>query len=96
MNRYEVYEIDRAIRSQNGTYKARDRNPETFRSSSRRWNYVVRAVCSGCGKTLNQYEVRSRLAYCFSCRRILFPEPIHAYESPRKRRPYTSSRGHSW
>jgi len=95
MVKHGLYEIERAIKAHNGTYESRERNSEIFRPSIRKWDYVVRAVCCGCGRTLNQYEVINRHAYCFSCRRILFPEPIHAYESPRRRYPHAGSRGHS-
>lgn len=95
MVKYGLYEIERAIRAHNGAYESRERNAETFRSSIRRWDYVVRAVCSGCGRTLNQYDVRYRHAYCFSCRKILFPEPINVYESPRRRNYHSRPRGHS-
>jgi len=97
MVRYDLHEIDRAIKAHNGTSQFGGESDQVSRPGKRRWDYVIRAVCSGCGRTLRQYEVRNRLAYCFSCRRILFPEPMPAYESSGRRRYYPSrSRGQSW
>lgn len=96
MVRYELYEIARAIKAHNGTYESRERSPERFRSSSRKWDYVIRVVCNGCGRTLSQHEVRNGLAYCFSCRKVLFPETIPSYEPARRSYPYPRSRGHPW
>jgi hypothetical protein len=47
---------------------------ESWRSQSRQWDYIIGTVCLGCGKLLGRYEELNRLAWCYSCRRILFPE----------------------
>jgi hypothetical protein len=38
-----------------------------------------------CGKSLGRYELENRLAFCFNCRKMMFPEtaPIRAWEAKK-------------
>ena len=97
MVRYDLSEIDRAIRAHNETYRVhnrRDTRPVRLRGG--RWDFMVRAVCNGCGRTLSQHELRKGLAYCFNCRKVLFSETIPAYEPVRRQNRYPRPRGQWW
>jgi hypothetical protein len=73
------------------TFEERGR---TFRSYNRQWDYIVCTICVGCGKPLGRYENLSRLAFCRSCREILFPETVRDDESREKR--FSNRRRDSW
>ena len=88
MYEYEMDEVKEAIEAQNRSYSARQRRPKTWRSKDRQWDYIICTICVGCGKPLSRYENLNRLAYCFDCRRILFPETIARPVSHAKRFPY--------
>ena len=66
----------------------RERNLKTWRSTNRQWDYIICIPCVGCGKPLGRYENLNRLAFCHSCREILFPETINPRESHWKSSPY--------
>jgi len=55
------------------------RYSDRYRAKSSRggmWDQMVRGVCIGCNGTLNHSELKRNLAFCYSCRRVLFPETI--------------------
>lgn len=92
MNTYETQEIDRAIRACSG-----ERVPTEVRPQSRhggRWDYIVRVVCIGCGTTLGRYELYHELAFCFNCRKFLFPDTVYTFESAERRFHAHRSNGH--
>jgi len=76
MNTYEMDEVIRAIEVANGTNAYYGR-PDRYESNHRhQYDYIVRMVCIGCGGTLRRFEIRNHLAYCYRCRRFLFPETV--------------------
>jgi len=95
MNTYEIYQVKKAISAHNGSRDAYKRRPVTRGSNGGQWDYVLRAVCLGCGRTLGQFELQNNLGFCFNCRKILFPETVARVKSSgsRWRSPYP--RGHS-
>ena len=84
--KYDMYSkgANKAYQRSYSTFK---RRPNTWRSSSRQWDYIIRMVCIGCGKTLGRFETKHGFAYCFNCRKILFPETIGNFKSSRNSRP---------
>jgi len=94
MDKYEMYKVKKAIDQCNGSHSTYERRPKTWRSKHRQWDRIICTVCVGCGKPLGRYENLNRLAYCFDCRRILFPETIPSQEFNGKRSPYPRPRGH--
>ena len=76
MYSFERYQIESAI----GAYKSGnymqpvERKP--FRSTSSQWDFIIRFVCAGCGRTLGRYEINKHFAYCHHCRCFLFPETV--------------------
>ena len=81
MDKYEAVYIgnkpERAFSKGNRAFKRRGFSRRSFGGQ---WNFVVRAVCLGCGRTLGRYENLHRLAFCYNCRKVLFPETIgHEY-----------------
>lgn len=74
--KYEMYQVNDAIKAHQRGYSTFQRRPKTWRSSGRQWDRIIRMVCSGCGKTLGRYEVYNRLAFCIDCRKFLFPETV--------------------
>jgi hypothetical protein len=47
------------------------------------WDYLICRICAGCGKPLGKYEYRNNLAFCYQCRKILFPETVSPDETFR-------------
>ena len=82
MNTYEINEIKRAVESVIGGASASYGRHEPARSRTHDWDYIVRMVCTGCGSTLGQFEIRHNLGFCFRCRRFLFPETVGADKQP--------------
>ena len=91
MDKYEMYEVEKAIRAYSAN-KPHER-PSNWRSENRQWDYIICTVCTGCGKPLSRYENHKGLAFCFSCREILFPETVTLDKSRRQRFPYPRSGG---
>jgi hypothetical protein len=81
-----MYEVKGAIEAEQLEY-VETGSPPKLRSKDRQWDAIICTVCAGCGKPLGSYENQNRLAYCFDCRRILFPETIHPRASHDKRWP---------
>jgi hypothetical protein len=52
------------------------RRPKTWGLSGRKWDSIIRMVCMGCGRSLSRYEVYNELAWCFDCRKFIFPETV--------------------
>jgi hypothetical protein len=77
-------EITQAIETIKGGYKKLRSRKSCYRSTNRQWDRIIRTLCTGCGKPLGRYENQKRLAFCFECRRILFPDTINPKESWRK------------
>jgi hypothetical protein len=76
MDAYESYQAKPNIGAVIGGCSAYFAKHEPARSRTHDWDRVVRLLCRRCGGTLRPFEVRNRLALCFSCRRALFPETI--------------------
>ena len=95
MNTDEIHQDNRAHDLYYGSMRdARKREPRDQRCYGGRWDYVVRAVCLGCGKTLGRDELINGYAFCFNCRRVLFPETVYPYQTPRVRSSSLPSRNH--
>ena len=95
MNPEEMYQDNRAERAYYGSMsRARQGWSRAQRSYGGRWDYVVRAVCLGCGKMLGQVELIKGYAFCFNCRRVLFPETVYPYQRPRVSSSSLPSRNH--
>ena len=95
MDKYKIYDDIKATEGHkcddHSIYERRDKN---WRSGHRQWDYIICTVCTGCGKPLTRYENLRGLAFCVSCREILFPETVPRYKSRGQRFPYPRSRGH--
>jgi hypothetical protein len=88
MNKYDgMYEVKKAIEAYSGANSSCEKRFGSRRSKNRQWDYIIRTVCTGCGKTLGQYENLNGFAFCFDCRKILFPETIVGHEPLGKRFP---------
>ena len=90
MNKYKMYEVTKAIEAYKDNYSAYKRSPKVWRSENRKWDRIIRALCTGCGKTENL----KGLAFCFSCREILFPETVADKKYRRQKSRYRTWRGH--
>ena len=75
-----MYEVKSAIEIVNKGYDGYRPRPVYCRSKDRQWDYIIRRVCTGCGKPLNRYDTRKGHAYCLQCRQNLFPETVNPYE----------------
>jgi hypothetical protein len=93
MDRHEMYEIKKAIEAYQGRYSIYEKRGEDKRKSTKKWDFIIRSVCTGCGKTLHRYDNLNRYAFCYSCRRILFPETISSGRASRDRSRYHRPRG---
>jgi len=88
MTEYEMDDMEYGFfDSFKSRYCERTKKPRGSRSYERRWDHVVRAICSGCGKTLSLTEGQRGLAFCYDCRRVLFPETLPSKKSYRKELP---------
>jgi len=94
MNRYEMLEVEKAIEDcRNGRLPAQSvqrrtpNNNREWRSPHRKWDRIMRLICSGCGKTLSQYEIKNHLSFCLHCRRFLYPDTV-AEQFPSQRNNY--------
>ena len=76
MNAFEKYQIESAVKAFRTDYSIEKAETQPHRSVSRQWDRIIRFVCGGCGGTLGRYEVNKHLAFCFHCRRFLFPETV--------------------
>ena len=99
MNKDKIYEIIKAIEAIQGDYYTAESRPthrsKNWRSEHRMWDYLICRVCSGCGKPLGKYEYRNNLAFCYQCRKILFPETVSPHETFRNKNTHFPSKGHS-
>ena len=93
MDKYKIYDDIKAIESCQRDYSVRESRENSWRSGHRQWDYIICTVCTGCGKPLSRYENLRGLAFCVSCREILFPETVTPYKSQRQRLPYARPRG---
>ena len=87
MNTYETYQVRYAIEAVSGGASAYWGRHEPARSRTHDWNYIVRMVCMGCGKSLGKFEIRNHLAFCYRCRKFLVPETVWA-DDGRSGRPF--------
>ena len=76
MDTYKAYQVKPNITAVIGGCSAYFAKHEPARSNAHDWDWIVRVLCRGCGGTLRPFEVRNRMAFCFSCRCSLFPETI--------------------
>ena len=76
MDAYRAYQVKPNIGAVIGDCSAYFARHEPARSNAHDWDWIVRVLCRGCGGTLRPFEVRNRMALCFSCRCSLFPETI--------------------
>jgi len=72
----KLYEVTQAIRAVSNRYKLPEKRDQNWRSPHRQWDRIICRVCAGCGKQLGRYENRKNLAFCYSCREILFSDTI--------------------
>ena len=94
MDKYKMHEDMKASEAYQKRYNAYDRRHKSWRSGRRQWDYIICKTCIGCGKPLSRYENLRGLAFCFSCREILFPETIPPYKYRDRRYLYPAPRGH--
>ena len=92
MVEYQIQETQASEGAYGGNYHACRSGEDTRTSSRRLWDRVIRVVCTGCGETLGRYENERRLAFCYECRSVLFPETIVRYKS----RKHKASHGKLW
>jgi len=86
MDKYEaVYIGNKPERAFNKGNRAFKRRGFSRRSSGGQRGCVVRTVCFGCGRTLGRYENLRGLAWCYNCRRILFPDTVKRKYVPLSR-----------
>ena len=72
MDTYEINQERKAFEAENGSRSEYKKDLQ----NGGQWDFIIRAVCLGCGRTLGRYEINHNLAFCFTCRRILFPETV--------------------
>ena len=65
-----------AVNAISAKYYKANNEVGVWRSSYRQWDRIIGTVCIGCGIKLGRYENLNNLAFCFSCREILFPETV--------------------
>jgi len=98
MNKDKIYEIIKAVEAIQGDYYTDEsrstHGSKSWRSEHRMWDYLICKVCAGCGKPLGKYEYRNNLAFCYQCRKILFPESVSPKETFRNNNHF-QSKGHS-
>ena len=95
MNIYERYQINDAIKAYNGSKTAYRKMPPPKRKRKGQWDSIIRIICIGCGRTLGRYENLHRFAYCFTCRKVLYPETVYSVKTAQSRPLSSHSRGHS-
>lgn len=94
MNAYELYEVNKAINDVSKGYNEIGRSQKTLAPKTNKWDYILRKICLGCNKTLGIYEVQNNLAFCFQCRKYLFPETVYHQDPIKNRFRSLRSRGH--
>ena len=82
-HKYEIYPEERTRRFSRGAVYERDSYHEHAQGSP--WDFIIRAVCSGCGKTLSRYDNIRKFAFCYQCRSVLWPETVIPFKAFRKR-----------
>lgn len=65
--------------------RAYDRDVYHEHAEGKPWDFIIRVICSGCGKTLSRNDNIGRYAYCYQCRSVLWPETVNPYKAFRKR-----------
>ena len=85
MDKYKMYEDIKAGKVYQGQYKRYERSYQNRQPGRRQWDYIISKVCIGCGKPLSRHENLKGLAFCFSCRQVLFPETINPYKYGTRR-----------
>lgn len=80
-----MYEVKNAIEACKGDYNGYKRQSGYRRSNNRQWDYIICKVCIGCGKPLSRYDNLRGYAFCFKCRKTLFPETIDHSQARGKR-----------
>jgi len=98
---YEMDEVRRAIERVNGSYIDYGREPWDLRQnhSSPKPEKLIRMLCICCGGTLSQWDVSHHWAYCYSCRKVLYPESVNgSAEGQRSTNPFHRNRSdtRSW
>ena len=83
-----MLEVIKAIEDAGRKYKVKVPKPKNWRSPNRQWDRIIRTVCTGCGRPLGRYENENKLAFCYQCRRILFPETMPSKESWQRKKYY--------
>jgi hypothetical protein len=75
MDAYQVYQSRRPHRGyyQRQRFFRREAEP-VERPHGGKFDRIIRVLCLGCGRTLHFHEQVKGYAWCYSCRRALFPE----------------------
>lgn len=92
MKRADAYEITRAVRAVQRSRKPGLTGERKWRSPERRFDRVLWRICLGCGRPLGRYEDLNDLAYCYDCRRVLFPGTTGQKARSRASRPFAGSK----
>jgi len=78
MDKYEMYQVKRAIKTCQEGFNGRDSMIETRYLKTRQDVFKLLTICIGCKKPLGRYEEVNQLAFCYSCRKVFFPRTIHS------------------
>jgi len=89
------YDLREALEARKREYRYYTRSDNHSNSRKGKWDYIIRAACTGCRRTLSRYNNLHKLAFCFSCPRIFSPETVIVKEYSRKR-PYRYQSNRSW
>jgi len=90
MNRYEIDEVNRAIRGYHDDDHYYKNRTHPYRSENRQWDRIIGIACTGCGKIMNRYNTRQGHAFCYNCRSLLFPERNNSKPSRFKNKGYNN------
>ena len=72
----KMQEVIDAVNAISAKYYNANNKARILRSPYRQWDRIIGTVCIGCGIKLGRYENLNNLAFCYSCREILFPETV--------------------
>jgi len=76
MNQYEINTKRKGFK----TYGRKD-----GQSNGSPFGRGIKVICIQCGRTLSRYDNTHRYAFCFCCRKALFPETIGPFKPDRNK-----------
>jgi hypothetical protein len=87
MYRKDSYRTNYGIERLKQGYNPTRYRDKPLRSYTRQWDYIICKTCIGCSKPLGRYDNLKGFAFCYHCRKILFPETVF-YSRPFPKRYY--------